>query len=772
MKKHFQKIVIAAILMLAAIFAVGYYRSMQQKDQNVIYLAVVGPLETTRGEAMVNGTQLYLDQINPTLNGKRIEILPYDDQNDVALAEQRAREIVQDPKSPLIVLGHRGSDQALKGGVIYKQYQIPAITASAPSPSVTKDNEWYFSVIIENTSQGHFIAEYARDVLKYENISVIYQDNDYGGTLGKAVLDQARKLNMNIAYQIGYKNVSDKQERWSQFPQIISDVLTLDDPGIVILAVGDEDGAQLVKGFRDNSLELPIMEALITQTFNDSINELTHNNRSTYLQNLWTTQHLLYDTGNKIAQDFYNTYYAKYGEYPDAAAAAYYDAAMVAVRAIRDTQVDGKNPAQDRQKLRDYLSGLTKLNPDLRGATGYIYFGSNRNAIKPVPIGIYDRGELISAPIQLHAIPNVELIPDLQGEVNTGNVLKIDNNYFYKTQVVYTGIDLNKISDLDMKNSTFTADFYLWFRYQGDFDESNVEFVNAVSPITLDKPIAEDTYKGETYHAYRVKAEFKGDFNFRAYPFDQQTLNISIRNRNLRREQLTFVRDNLRLLPNQALIEQLNRAVIDGWEATDVKVYSDILRSDSTLGNPRLSNAGIEYSIFNVDTNIKRDAVNFSIKNLFPIVAVLVLAYLAFFIPASEFGMRVSLGINAIMTTAFFSLKISSDLPSIGYVVALEYIFFATYSLAILVIVLAIFIYLAVKQKDGAEKQKGDSEQKRSEAEKQNNKVEKELHEAAIKNHEANEQRHLKRIQAILWTGRILFPLGLLLTGYLISRII
>lgn len=725
--------IIAAVLAVLVFAGGKYYQSVQQKNQEVIYLAVVGPLSTTRGEVMLNGVQMYLDKINSTVNGRRIEVLQYDDENKVDLAGEKALEVAQDSRNPLIVLGHRGSDQSLKAGAIYKEYQIPAITASAPSPSVTEGNEWYFRVIIENNLQGHFISHYARDVLGYKNIAVIYQDNDYGGTLGRAALEQARALNMNVVYGVGYENLSDKEERWAQFPQIINDVVALwnpNDPMVVILALGDEDGAHFIKGFRDESLELPIMEALITQTFNDTLHELTGGNRAAYLQNVWTTQHLIYDTGNKLAQDFHQKYLTKHEVEPDAAAAAYYDAAMVAIKAIQDTNVDGRSPAQDREKIRSYLSGLTKLNPNLRGTTGYIYLDKNRNAIKPVPIGMYDNGALISAPIQLQAIPNTELVRDLQGEVGEGNIIKIDGNYFYKTQVVYTGIDLNEISNLDVKNSTFTADFYIWFRYSGDFDESRIEFVNAVNPVALGNPISQDFYNGQTYHAYRVKAGFKSNFNFRAYPFDQQTLNITIRNRDLTREQLTFVRDDLRLLDDTTLMNQLNEVIVGGWKVIDVNVYSDILRSDSTLGNPRLSNTGIEYSIFNVDTTIQRDAVNFSIKNLFPIVAVLMLAYLAFFIPAGEFGMRVSLGINAIMTTAFFSLKVSSDLPSIGYLVALEYIFFMTYTLAIFVIILAILIYIADKQSNP------------------------------------------KIIRRITWIGRIIFPLVMAGTGYTIANII
>jgi len=476
--------------------------------------------------------------------------------------------------------------------------------------------------------------------------------------------------------------------------------------------------------------ELPILEALITQTFYNHLAELTNGNSATYLNNVYTTQHIIFDTGNKLAQDFQNRYKTKYGELPDAAAAAYYDAAMLTIKAINATGVDGTDTVEDRQRIRDYMASQTRLTPDLVGATGYLYFDADGDAVKPVPIGFYDNGELISAPVQLQTVPNIELVRDLGGEIRKGNVLEVDGHYLYKTQVIYTGIDLIEVSNLDMKNSTFRADFYLWFRHQGEFDVDEVEFINAVNPIKLENLIAEDVYDGVTYRAYRVTADFKAVFDFGAYPFDKQTLNIRFRDRTSTKEQLMFVLDELRLLPRAGQVKDLSDAGVDGWLPIDVVVYSDIIRSDSTLGNPRLSTAGIEYSVFNVDTFIRRDALSFSIKNLFPIFAVLMLSYLAFYIPADQFGLRVSLGINALMTTAFFSLKVSSDLPPIGYLVALEYIFFMTYTLAIFVIIVSIFTYVASK----------------------------------------NENEGL--IKRLDWLGRIVHPLTIVMTGLLITFIL
>lgn len=727
-----KKIILIGVGIVVVSFLVGcgmqWYNQMRMEP---VYIAVVGPMSEIRGEVLRRGVEVYLDEINhKTAGGQRIELLLFDDENNAELASEKAQEIAVHPKAPLVVLGHRSSAASLNGGQVYKEYHIPAITGSAPATSTTKDNDWYFRVIIENESQGHFISEYVSQVMGYQSISVVYASSEYGSTLGNAILAHANALGLDIQYEGSYDASLPAEEIVPSLQSMADDVLALDDPGIVILSVHDEQGAELVKMLHDVDPDLPILEALITQTFYNRLDELTGGNSTTYLNGVYTTQHIIFDTGNKQAQDFQNRYEEKYGELPDAAAAAYYDAAMLAVKAINATGVDGTNAAQDRQKIRDYLASQTRLNPDLVGATGYIYFDADGDAIKPVPIGFYDHGTLISAPVQLQAVPNVELLRDLGGELRKGNVLDVDGNYLYKTQVIYTGIDLIDVSNLDMKNSTFRADFYLWFRHEGKFDVDQVEFINAVEPIALNNLIAEDIFDGVTYRAFRVTADFKGNFNYSAYPFDRQALDIRFRHRSKTKEQLIFVKDELRLLPRDEQIADLSRAGIDGWNPVDVLVSSEIERSDSTLGNPRLSTAGIEYSAFNVGALIRRDALSFSIKNLFPIFAVLMLSYLAFFMPADQFGLRVSLGINAIMTTAFFSLRVSSDLPPIGYLVALEYFFFMTYTLAIFVIVVSIFSFVASKNENGAV---------------------------------------IKRLD---WLGRIAHPLVIVVTGLLIAFIL
>jgi nitrogen fixation/metabolism regulation signal transduction histidine kinase len=74
------------------------------------------------------------------------------------------------------------------------------------------------------------------------------------------------------------------------------------------------------------------------------------------------------------------------------------------------------------------------------------------------------------------------------------------------------------------------------------------------------------------------------------------------------------------------------------------------------------------------------------------------LGYLAFFILA--FPQKLMLGVNLILASSLFHLKLSSDLPNIDYVVLIEYFFYLVYALAVFIIVIAVFSHLAEAEED------------------------------------------------------------------------
>jgi branched-chain amino acid transport system substrate-binding protein len=111
--------------------------------------------------------------------------------------------------------------------------------------------------------------------------------------------------------------------------------------------------------------------------------------------------------------------------------------------------------------------------------------------------------------------------------------------------VVYTGIDINEISNIDPSNGTFNADFYLWFRHKGPLDYSEIEFLNAAKDIHLSDAIMKMGINDISYSAYRIKGDFQEAFTFRDYPFDSHTLSIRFRHKRLNSNRFLFVADDI-----------------------------------------------------------------------------------------------------------------------------------------------------------------------------------------------------------------------------------
>jgi len=89
---------------------------------NALQVAVVGPMsgkDSEGGQAMLDGVKLYVAEINRLggINGRKLKVLVYDDQNNVDIARKRAQEIARDSNA-LIVIGHYYSSISLEGGKI------------------------------------------------------------------------------------------------------------------------------------------------------------------------------------------------------------------------------------------------------------------------------------------------------------------------------------------------------------------------------------------------------------------------------------------------------------------------------------------------------------------------------------------------------------------------------------------------------------------------------------------------------------------------------
>ena len=708
-KRPFVFILFLVVIVIG--FFVVYQAGLLSPNDQVIYIAVMRAQtgsDAVDGLDTLRGIELYLDEIDYRVAGKRIEILDFDDMSITGEAVKRAEEMVSGSKQPLLVIGHAQSASSTSAGEIYKENRIPAITGSATDDSITQDNEWYFRVIPASRSQSVFLANYMYHIMDHKTATVIHDQDSFGSSLAQPFQEEFTRLGGKINFVLSY-------ERNDQIDQTLDSIIdTLissekEEVGAIFLAARAQQGAKLIYEMRKSNFDVPLYgpSSFANLNFITSFQEFPEERSSPgfYSDGVYTIAPIIFDVAGIVGQDFRNAFLDQYHEEPGMKAATNYDAIKVAVDAIEKANISGNQEdiAQDRQKIRDYLAAINQPTEAIEGVTGEIYFDEVGNVVKPVSIGLYKQQQLISALTQLQPIPDISRIADFDEILKAGRILEIDGQYMYKTDVVYTGIDFIEISNLDEKTSTYAMDFYLWFRYQGDVDADNIVFINTMGDVSLGEPIAAHVIDGTSYKAYRVKADFSSDFSFQAYPFDQQKLAVIFRHANRTRERLIYVVDflGMGISSGSNAMDKLqdvrgdNQILnIGSWSPKKIDFFQNITVNQSTLGNPNFfgSNSDIEYSRFNGIIQIQRNVLSFGLKNLLPLFAVTILAYLSVLLPADQFVVKNAIDRGALLTVAFFHIKLSNDLPGIGYTVALDYVFYAFYALIVMNLIISVII--------------------------------------------------------------------------------
>lgn len=674
-----------------------------------IHVAVIVPEKESDSHPEIERTaKLFEREINANggVNGYPLKIDFYYDGNDtVDEAISQANQVVSDRRA-LVVIGHRKSPASAAVASIYESARIPSLNTTASAPEVTKDHPWAFRLISNTNDLGKYAALYTKDVMGHDTASIIYTDDNFGQSLDASFKTTFESRGGTIVYEQKMARFATVDEKGRQTAREIVQTLTPPDgpqPGIVFLAVTKNEAKALILAMRANKQDFP----LIASYGMGDIHFAPMFDKPSDIDGLTAMTILSYDVAGEQAQIFHDNYSNEYQEAPSWIGATTYDALQIAVNAMKKINATGSPDTleTERGRIRDYLESIDSPTKAVEGLTGSIYFDQEHNFKQPTLFGVFQQGSFIAAPLQLRPIPDKRLIPD----VNNGTVITHGAENFYKTNVVYAGIKLNDISDVDIdRNHTFTADFYLWFRYQGDLDVDAIEFINSVVPIKLDEPVSAYPPGNPIYSLYRVRAQFRADIDLQNYPFDHQELVIRFRHRNLTRERLIYVDDSLgmdNITSGEDLIDRFDTdhvfATVSDWTATDARVYIDTHSNKASLGNPAWigTHQNLENSRFNIEIDIQRKSARFVLKNMLPLFCLVVLAYLSLFLPGYKFDTITGIMTGAVLSIVFFHVNLSSRL-NVGYNVALDYVFFATYLLLILELLLSIIAWHNEQEKD------------------------------------------------------------------------
>ena len=624
MKKFLITTTILLVIFITFLKIYTYKISHVQK----LHIALAGPLTGSGeliGKSLLRGVNLYFDDINGKCINKRkqIAIDIYDDKNETELAKKVASEIVKRNRA-VAVIGHWYSSCSYAAGMIYKKNLIPAITPGSTNVKVTAFNEWYFRAVFNDNLQGSFLATYARQVLNHESASIIHDDSDYGSYLATVFEASAHKLGLEINYN---KEISsDKTLENCEALSITEKIKQLNEksknrPGIIFLAMRVMQGVKIVKAIKEAKLPNTIItpDAFASNTFANSFNKynIEQEKPGYYTNEIYTSTHIIFDTSNEKAQQFKKDYLNQYGELPDWIAAFAYDTSMILHKAIVKSnpsysKIDIKS---ERIKIKNSLKSFNSHDNAVSGITGLTYFNNKGDSLKPISIGIYKNNNIISALTQLQEFNNNLNV------LSKNNSSKSCTNSINKTQIVYTGTKINEISEINREKNQCLIDFFLWFRFKGDIDISNIVFLNSVDIIDMKNPVEKKIKHDLTYLSYRIKAYFKLNYLPNQNAFMRDIAGFSFYHKNFTRDKLIFVIDVLGMgLINGKTFDSVlanDTNIVDkAWSIDKALIYQTIKKKE-TFGDPdHLNDTNIDFSVINIAARLKKN--EFSVRGSIP----------------------------------------------------------------------------------------------------------------------------------------------------------
>jgi branched-chain amino acid transport system substrate-binding protein len=615
----------------------------EDSEKQPIYIAVVGPMSGQGqliGQSLKQGTRLAIDAFNKKggVNGHPIIPQFYDDHNNPEKAKSIAKEISN--TTAVGVIGHWFSNCAISAREVYQQNQIPVITPGATNVHVTRFNPWSFRTVFNDSIQGQFIANYAKRVLHFDNAAIIYENDAYGGYLATVFEAKAKILNINILYNNSFETETESNQLMNQFDAMINDLKKLEPSCMIFLATHAAQGVQLVRRIKDAELPNVIMgpDAFGSQLFQSGFDKFPKEKSTPgyYTNDIYSITHLIFDTAEKRAQEFRDKFRAVYHKEPDWIAASTFDTVNVMARAIKSANIvaNTMDIKADRFLVRQRLSQINHLDRAVIGLTKPIFFDIHGDAIdRPITIGVYNGRHLVSAMTQLQSVPGNVDPQILSSAIKDKRVVKLDNRYMYKTQVVYTGIELIEIQTFDDKKGFCNLDFYLWFRCRNDINiqMDNIVFTNRVQPDNKEKSAWADNielleshrYQDQTqYLLFRVTGRFQSSHVRNASDLDRHFLNVCFRHKHLSRKNLIFVIDIMGMGLSQQVSNDSSQFILTGelsrWRIVEQKVFQDIWENKQPQKympheNDDYSN---EFSRFHFGVVLQKN--KFSLRGLIP----------------------------------------------------------------------------------------------------------------------------------------------------------
>ncbi len=261
---------------------------------------------------------------------------------------------------------------------------------------------------------------------------------------------------------------------------------------------------------------------------------------------------------------------------------------------------------------------------------------------------------------------------------------------------VKVGTYIDDIDGFSIRDSLWSANFYVWFSWTGQKDLDPGGKLVIVDGTITKKDLLEDYHgsEGENYQKYRVSAKFIKFFDTMRVPIENHMLNIYLEDGYRDGTKLRYVADDSSNISS--------RVKIPGYTILGTVYVTKPHTYRSSYGDPRTSrNNAKTFSQYIAGIQIKRAGPGVYVKIFVSLFAALALALSNFFVKPSDVGPRFSLPSAAYFGAVANSYVANSILPPSGNFGLTDYV--AAFGMGTIFLTIALSLlsnYLFVKKDD------------------------------------------------------------------------
>jgi len=253
------------------------------------------------------------------------------------------------------VIGPMTSQETIVAGAyLYRDKLLPVLSPTATDGEILRFDSNIFLVNKTLVEEAMFTAEWIKNDSMLQNIGVFYPDDSYGKTLSNAFKKEAKRLGLNLIFEIGYPaGTQDFLDKIEMIEKMKIDA--------IYLPVSSEDAILLSTQFAFKDINTLLIGG--SALYNENLIRLAKD----YLKNTVIVAPKSISGISDSYNNFRLKYYRKYGTDPGRFAMLSYDTYKLLSMLI-------KNGYNSRKSIINYLNTMEQYE----GVSGKISFRKNR----------------------------------------------------------------------------------------------------------------------------------------------------------------------------------------------------------------------------------------------------------------------------------------------------------------------------------------------------------------------------------------------------------